>query len=157
MTLLQLIRIAEFVALKQPAIKTVVENDVFRLNALPNAKYGVFAWLQGTHQADVNESLQTFAFTFFYVDRLRTDGKNEIEVQSVGCEVLQNILRVLSDEFGVEVAEYTLTNFNQRFTDACAGTFASVRLSVPVESGCAENNLGDFNLDFSDDFWTAIL
>lgn len=157
MTLLQLIRIMEGVALKQPTVKNVVENDVFRLNSLPNAKYGVFAWLQGAHSGDVDSSLQTFAFTLFYVDRLRVDERNQIEVQSVGIDTLGNILRTLASKYDVEVGEYTITPFNQRFTDSCAGAFASVRLTVPVSSLCAEDALGDFNADFNDDFWTLVL
>lgn len=157
MTLLQLIRAMELVALKQPAVKNVVENDVFRLNALPNAKYGVFAWTQGTHSGDADSSLRTFSFTLFYVDRLRTDEKNQVEVQSVGIETLSNVLKQLEEAYDVEIGEYSLTTFNQRFTDVCAGAFASVRLQVPVESNCAEVNLGDFNNDFNDDFWTLIL
>ena len=157
MTLLQLIRIIEFTALKQPTVKTVVENDVFRLNSLPNAQYGVFAWLQGTHSGNVEDSQQTFAFTFFYVDRLRTDEKNQIEVQIVGCDTLQNILRTLSDTYDIDVEDYNITTFNQRFTDVCAGAFATVRLRVPVNSVCMDSLLGDFNLDFSDDFWRFIL
>ena len=104
-----------------------------------------------------NGNLQTFSFTFFYVDRLRTDEKNQIEVQSVGVEALRNILKTLSENFDVEVEDYNITTFNQRFTDVCAGAFASVRLQVPVESTCADQLQGDFNLDFSDDFWTLIL
>lgn len=157
MTLLQLIRTFEVVALKQPTVKNVVENDVFRLNALPNAKYGVFAWLQGQHSGTVDGSFRTFAFTFFYVDRLRVDEKNQMEVQSVGVDTLENILKVLYEEYDVEVDDYQVTTFNQRFTDQCAGAFASVRLTVPKDALCEEPNLGDFNADFSDDFWTLVL
>lgn len=157
MNLLKLIRAIESVALRQPAVKCVVENDVFRLNSLPNVKYGVFAWTQGSHVGDPDSAFRTFSFTIFYVDRLRVDGKNEIEVQSVAVDTLGNILKTLSERYGVEVGEYNITTFNQRFTDQCAGAFANVRLEVPVDSECDEPNNGDFNEDFSDDFWTLIL
>lgn len=157
MTLLQLIRIFERVALDQPAVKTVVENDVFRLNGLPNAKYGVFAWLQANHTGDPDSDMRTFNFTWFYVDRLRTDRCNEIEVQSVGIDTLQNILRTLANDFDVEYGPWTATTFNQRFTDECAGAFMQVQLTVPVDSICDEENIGDFSSDFSDDFWTKVL
>ena len=42
MTLLELIKAMEVVASKQPSVKMVVENDIFRLNALADARYGVF-------------------------------------------------------------------------------------------------------------------
>ncbi len=157
MTLLQLIRTVEVVALKQPAVKTVVENDVFRLNGLPNAKYGVFAWLQGNHSGQPDEDLRTFQFTFFYVDRLRTDRRNETEIQSVGIDTLQNILRVLSEDYDIEVGRWNCTTFNQRFNDDCAGAFFQVQLEAPVDSTCDEENVGDFSADFSADFWTNVL
>ncbi len=157
MTLLQVIRTMELVALQQPAVKCVVENDVFRLNALPNAKYGVFAWTQGPHSEDTGSDFHTFSFSLFYVDRLRTDEKNQIEVQSVAVETIRNILKTLEDEWGWDVGEYNVTTFNQRFTDVCAGAFAGVRIQVPVDYMCNEPNLGDFNADFGDDFWTMVL
>lgn len=147
----------ESVALKQPAVKCVVENDVFRLNALPNAKYGVFAWTQGPHTEDTDGDFRTFSFSLFYVDRLRTDERNQIEVQSVAVDTLRNILKVLTDDYGLDVGEYNVTTFNQRFADVCAGAFAGVRIRVPAESVCNEVNMGDFSNDFSDDFWTFIL
>ena len=45
MTLLEVIRTIEGMAMRQPTIHSIVRNDVFRLNALPDARYGVFAWL----------------------------------------------------------------------------------------------------------------
>lgn len=147
----------EAVSLQQPVIKTVVENDVFRLNSLPDVKYGVFAWTQSTHTGNPDTSLRRFAFTLFYVDRLRTDKKNEIEVQSVGVDTLGNIIRIMCEEYGADVADYQITTFNQRFADECAGAFASVYFDVPVDSLCAEENLADFGLDFSADFWTRVI
>lgn len=47
MTLLETIRTIERVAAAQPAVKMIVENDVFKLNACPDALYGVFAFVQG--------------------------------------------------------------------------------------------------------------
>jgi len=157
MNLQQLIRIMERVALKQLTVQTVVENDVFRLNSLPNVRYGVFAWLQRNHRGSVTGPMQTFSFSLFYVDRLRQDERNQVEVQSVGIDTMGNILRTLSEVYDVEVDEYTITTFNQRFADQCAGAFANVTLRVPADYVCADNPMGDFNEDFSDDFWTAVL
>lgn len=136
MTLFQTIRGIEAVALSQPTIKTIVQNDVFRLNAIPNVKYGVFAWTQGQHTIGVD--LNTYAFTFFYVDRLTEDKGNEIEVQSVGVQTLGNILRTLEAQGVFPVTGWTAQTFNQRFLDECAGVFASVRFEVPAGDICPE-------------------
>lgn len=136
MTLAQLIRLFEGIAKEQPSINMIVQQDVFRINSAPSLKYGVFAWTQGQHSGNIN-GMQTYSFSLFYVDRLLEDLSNQIEIQSVGCETLGNILRAL-DEYDVEVGNYTMQTFNQRFTDECAGVFCNVTLSVLPTSSCAE-------------------
>lgn len=139
MTLEQTIRIIEQVAMAQPAIKTVVENDIYRLNSLPDVKYGVFAFLQNQHSADIDSDLMTYNFTLFYVDRLTADKGNQINVQSTGVEVLNNIIRTLADRFGIlATGGYSFQPFNQRFTDECAGVYTNVALQVEIDSICEE-------------------
>lgn len=136
MTLAQLIRLIEGIAKEQPSINMIVQQDVFRINSAPSLKYGVFAWTQGQHSGSIN-GMSTYSFSLFYVDRLQEDLSNQIEIQSVGCETIGNILRML-DEHDVEVSNYTMQTFNQRFTDECAGVFCNVTLSVLPIIGCAE-------------------
>ena len=122
--------------MQQPSINMIVRNDVFRINTSPSLKYGVFAWTQGQHTGSIN-GMTSFAFSFFYVDRLKDDLSNQVEVQSVGCETIGNILRAL-EEYDIEGGNYTMQTFNQRFTDECAGVFCNVTLSVPQVSACPE-------------------
>ena len=150
MNLLQVIRAIEAAAMNQPPVQSIVRNDVFRLNALPDARYGVFAWLQGEHQAEADGDLMTYDFTFFYVDRLTFGKGNEIEIQSVGIEVLDNILRAL-ERYGIMPGHATFRTFNQRFSDECAGVFCRVTLEAPKGTVCADE-FPDFNNDFNEDF-----
>ena len=151
MTLLELIKAMEVVASKQPSVKMVVENDIFRLNALADARYGVFAFVQGQHSTSIDSNVITYAFTLFYVDRLKNDRSNQIEIQSVGIQTLDNIIRTM-DEMGIySETSYSFQVFNQRFVDECAGVFCNVSFSVPVDSVCADF-FADFNDDFNDDF-----
>ena len=136
MTLAQVIDIFEKVAMQQPSINMIVRNDVFRINSSPSLKYGIFAWTQGQHSGSI-AGMTSYAFSFFYVDRLKDDLSNQVEVQSVGCETIGNILRAL-EEYDIEVGNYTMQTFNQRFTDECAGVFCNVTLSVPQVSACPE-------------------
>jgi hypothetical protein len=138
MTLQQLIRKVESIAMQQPSINMVVQNDVFRINSAPALKYGVFAWTQGQHSVEIATGMATYKLTLFYVDRLKADKSNMIEVQSVGCMTLSNILRTL-EENDIEVEGVTLQPFNQRFTDECAGVFCSVSLTIPDASVCGES------------------
>ena len=151
MTLKDVIKAIEVVASHQPSIRMVVENDVFRLNSYADAKYGVFAWVQGQHSASVDASVINYTFTFFYVDRLKADKSNQVEIQSVGIQTLDNIIRKLDDLGLYAELTYTFQVFNQRFLDECAGVFCNVTLSVPVNSLCPED-FGDFDHSFNADF-----
>ena len=151
MTLTDTIRLIEVVASGQPPIKSIVRNDIFRLNSLPDAKYAVFGWTQGTHSTNADTSFYTYNFTFFYIDRLTANQSNELEIQSVGIQVLDNILRLLDEQGAVPVGDWQYTTFNQRFLDECAGVFVSVGIEVPVNGVCADTFV-DFNDDFNDDF-----
>lgn len=137
MNLAQLVERLKAVALAQPSIRTVVENDVFRLNAMASVKYGVFAFTQGQHRANIDTGVTTFTLSLFYVDRLTEDASNEVEVQSVGIETLTNIIQTLADEFGV--APWTINTFNQRFADLCAGAYATVAVDVPFDYTCSDD------------------
>lgn len=151
MTLTDTIRAIETIAGNIPSVSSIVRNDIFRLNSLPNAKYAVFGWTQGQHTASVESSLITFNFTFFYIDRLTADKRNELEIQSVGIQVLDNIIRSLEMQTVYADNQYTFTTFNQRFVDECAGVFTNVALTVPVTDLC-EETYADFNDDFNEDF-----
>lgn len=144
MTLLEVIRTIEDAAARQPSVAMIVENDVFRLNSYADARYGVFAWVQGRHRVDsMTPDFIRYSFTFFYVDRLRNDIANQVEVQSVGIETIQNVLRVLRDA-GLDPETYEFQAFNQRFADECAGVYCSVVLLAEAGSDCAETSDGGF-------------
>lgn len=142
MTLQEVIRTIENAAALQPSVAMIVENDIFRLNSYADARYGVFAWTQGRHRVDaLTPDFIRYNFTFFYVDRLRNDIANQVEVQSVGIETIQNVLRVLRDA-GLDPESYEFQTFNQRFSDECAGVFCSVILLADTGSFCAETEDG---------------
>ena len=152
MTLQEVIKVFEAVASQQPSVNMIVRNDIFRLNSKADAKYGVFGWTQGQHSTSADSSMFTYSFVFFYVDRLKNDKGNEIEVQSVGIQTLDNILRKLEDLDIFVSSSYSFQTFNQRFLDECAGVFCNVSLQVPVDSLCSESFADFLKTDFNDDF-----
>ena len=151
----------ESVAAAQPAVWSIVRQDVSRLNERPDWRYGCFGWQQGTHYESADGDIARYAFTLFYIDRLTERKDNRAEVQSVGCEVLGSILRYIAEtECGVE--EWSLHPFTYRFKDECAGVWAEVVLEVPIDLPCGAvyeelENIADFNADFNEDFqcWVA--
>lgn len=152
MTLYETIQAIERVASSMREVNMIVRNDIFRLNAAPEAKYGVFGWLQQQHRSAANSSFIVYQFTFFYVDRLTENKGNELEVQSTGIRCLDAIIKKLYD-LGIEAEnDYTFQTFNQRFADECAGVWCGVSLAVPVSGGCLDAS-GDFNDDYNADFY----
>lgn len=151
MTLMQVIGAVEAVASRQPAVRMIVRQDIFRLNTYADARYGVFGWTQGRHSGSASNDLMSWSFTFFYIDRLTEDGGNETEVQSVGIETLHNVLMGLRG-MGLEAETWTFDTFTQRFLDHCAGVFCGVTLTAPVGWVCEETwpdfRRSDFNKDF---------
>lgn len=137
MTLADIISKLEQTALAHPCVNQIVENDAFRLNEMPEAKYGVFAFVQGNHSGQMDNTLATYNFTLFYIDRLNEKADNEIAIQSVGVSTIATILRNM--EQYCEVGQWTATPFRQRFVDQCAGVFVSVAFTAPVEWNCEDN------------------
>lgn len=141
MTLLETVHILEAVAAAQPSVAQIVPNDVFRLNTLPDARYGVFAWTQQEHRYELDDDFHRFSFVLYYVDRLTADKGNELEIQSVGVATLENILQHVAD-WGVALEDTaSFTTFNQRFLDECAGVFCRATFIVPVAGTCADDYL----------------
>jgi hypothetical protein len=143
MTLLDTIRLIESLAAAQPAVRMIVRQDARRLNDCPDALYGAFAWVQGTHTRTGEDSI-AFSLSLFYIDRLTADRRNETLIQSTGVEVLDNVIRGLEDSDGVYgVTDVAFTPFDYRFADECAGVYATVRVEVAVTGGtCPEDYEG---------------
>lgn len=139
MTLKDTIRIMKEVAMRQPAIRTICENDIYKLNADGNAwHYGVFAFVQGRHTTAFEDDFNHFNFSLFYVDRLIEDRSNQVDIQSTGVEVLNAIVAELQQRGIYIEGDYTFQPFNQRFADDCAGVFIDVRMEVSKNSICEE-------------------
>lgn len=136
MTLERVISLLEAFASQQPSVNSIVRNDVFRLNALPDARYGVVSWMQGQHSTSLSSSLVSYRFSLLYIDRLKADRSNEVEIQSVGITTLDNIVRMMAGS-GVHVDRYSFQAFDQRFLDECAGVLCNVNFIVP-KSDCSE-------------------
>ena len=138
--LIEFIRMIEKIAKSQPNINLIVENDVYRLNTLKDAGYTVFAWQQRQHQEETDFWIYTFQL--FYIDRLTQDGSNELEAQSMGMEVLSNIIGTIIEYGDGDIELYgipTYQPFTQKFKDETAGVYATVSFRVPKNCICIEN------------------
>lgn len=136
----------------QPNLRTVLLHDIYRLNHLPDIKYGSFVIETIQANNTTPSSFFTFNFRLYYVDRLTINKDNMLDAQSTGIDVLHNILVSLPEEVDLLTSTYQV--FDQKFKDDCAGAFVNVTLQIPVNYNCVEDEKtgGDFNLDFNEDF-----
>lgn len=137
MTLQTIIDTLKAIGLTQPNVRTATEGDIYRaLDGNPSVKYGVFHLSQTTHHE--RENTDVYGFNLFYVDRLEDDTANRTQIQSIGKSVIGNIVSTFCDRMDGEHSEITYTPFTERFTDECAGVYATLTFEVMKEWGCPE-------------------
>ena len=139
MTLLDLISKIEKAASMQPAVRTIVRQDATRLNAMPDADYGVFAWVSEGGELSQIGSLAQYTFVLFYIDRLTPDKHNLEAVQSEGVTVIGNVVNAMLGDGAHVSGTYAVTPFAHRFADECGGAFARVTFTVESEDVCPED------------------
>lgn len=139
MTLVEIYKKLSEIALSQPGIETVILNDVYKLNEFSSIKYGVFAITQQQHYED--GEFRYYSLNLFAIDRLLEHLSNDIDIQSSAIEVLHNVIRMFVEDVETDVeveGNIQYQSFTQRFTDECAGVYASLTLRVPIDSLCGE-------------------
>lgn len=138
MTLLNIVRGFEQIALTHPNIRTAKDGSIYDImNANPAVKYGAFVVTQNTHRQ--TEKLDYYGFTIFYCDRLVDNmDSNRLQIQSFGKQVLGNIIHSFCSAFDVEVPIINYTTWTQKFMDECAGVYAQFELEIPVDLICPE-------------------
>lgn len=139
MTLQEIFNRLNEIALKQPNICEIIDTgNIYDLNSKREAKFGVFCVAQGTHSYDAENALTSFNLILYYVDRLKDNGDNKIQVQSIGIETLKNIVLTLAQTEDVDISECSFTVFTESFSQLCAGAYATVKINS-FDEGCVEN------------------
>ena len=143
MTLFEIVDILKKISLNQPNIRSVSDGSVYdALNNNPSVQYDVFHISQTNHRED--ENYDYYGFNLFYVSRLEDSlENNRLQIQSIGKEVLSNIIRTLCENFAIDYPTITYFPFTQRFNDLCAGVYCSIQLDVPKELWCADDYLAE--------------
>lgn len=129
-TLKQLVYDLTATAEQIPDIRTVVKNDITRLNEMREVEYGVFGITQNEHSFNPRTGAMTYSLNLFYIDRLLNSEDNELEIQSHGIEVLKSVLKFGQQNGGVQVGDARIAVLTQRFQDLCAGAWVSVNFTI---------------------------
>ena len=128
------------IAKKQPSIHEIINNgNIYTLNEEGTFKFGVFCAVQDVHQFDVEKSSINYRFFLYYVDRLKSDQSNKIDVQSTAINVLKNIIGTFLEKYDVDLAaQVDFTPFTQSFRQLCAGAYAAVSFKV-YDDNCVDD------------------
>ena len=137
MTIQEIINILQKIALTQPNVSSVGEGDIYdTLNAEASTRYAYFFITQNRHQQ--TEDTDRYSLNIFYIDRLTDDKSNKLQIQSIGKEVLGNVFNTFCEDFDIEVPTIEYQVFTERFSDYCAGVYATVAFEVMREGSCAD-------------------
>lgn len=150
MTLNEIIDIIKKIGLSQPNVNSSSEGSIYEiLNANPSIDYANFHITQNKHTS--NNQFITYNFIFFYTDRLMEGNTNKVAIQSIGIEVLSNVMRTLQAYYeDIDISNTDFQPFTERFSDNCAGVFSNVAIEIPIEYTCEETfgniiNIGGSN------------
>lgn len=137
MTLYECVTYLKSIAMKQPNVRSSWDGDIYDLmNTNPSIRYATFVVSQTTHRQ--TENFCYYGFNLFYVDRLdETLEDNRLQVQSIGKEILSNVIKTFEELYDGVATSIVYHPFTERFTDLCAGQYATVEIEVPI-SECYE-------------------
>lgn len=132
MTLRDIINIIKQSALRLPNIHSFYEGDIYKLNTEMDVEYSSVVVTQGQHRVSIEEQEMIYDLYIFFVDRQTDGGENAIDVQSHGIQVLNSIMEDL-DRSDLVVGDYTIDVFKERFASLCAGAYAHIQITAPVD------------------------
>lgn len=138
MTLFELIHNIKEIALKLPNVRTFAEGSIYDImNGKNDVEYDCIVLSQDTHNAD--ENFNYFTFNIFYISRLVSDmEENRLQIQSLGIEVLNNLIAILGD-YDIEYTNTIQYNpFTQKFVDETAGVYCRITFVVTKDLICGE-------------------
>lgn len=143
MTLYNIVSILKAVAASQPNIRTTTDGSVYDvLNTNPAIQYDVFHISQTNHQEDFETDY--YGLQLFYISRLEDSLEdNRLQIQSIGKEILGNVIRTFCENFTIDYPTITYIPFTQKFNDLTAGVYCNVRLEVPKDLVCADDYLAE--------------
>lgn len=138
MTLYEVVNELKAISLRQPTVRTAGDGSVYDfMNANPSMKYCVFFVGQTSHRQD--DDYDYYGFNLFFIDRLKDnlDG-NRLQIQSIGKEVLRNIILTFCEKYECDYTQITYHPFTEKFVDETAGMYASLEFAIPINAICEE-------------------
>lgn len=141
MTLQTLLNIIGEIGIRDRLINfSCAGSSIYQINDLTVVDYPIlYTTPAGTH--NVTPNYTSYELTLYYIDRLLEDNSNDVNIHSVGVEVLKNIInKIKAVEDVVEVEdEYDIILFTdtEKMKDRCSGAYATIKVSVLNNTICS--------------------
>lgn len=110
-------------------VNEVAEGDVYENLNSGEQQYPFVNWTVNS----INRTDNTIVVGcyLFYIDRLLEDSSNKLDIWSVGVNTLQEILnRLTNGSDYVVIDDVNFTNFTEKFSELCAGVYASCNITI---------------------------
>ncbi|MCD8041526.1 MAG: hypothetical protein LUH10_00525 [Tannerellaceae bacterium] len=135
---LELVKLISNICLAHPLVNDV-HYGIYHSSQCENIEYGAIILTPGSMDTTVNTI--EYNFNLMYVDRLKADESNELEVQSNGIDVIRGIISVIAEHHSMLLDYEDTVNvnvFSRQFADNVAGAVAPIRIKAPSNLGeCA--------------------
>lgn len=107
--------------------------SIYNLNGNTVVDYP-YVFAAPTEDITVRENTTVVGLTLFYVDRLLADYSNEVDIFSVGVEVLKTLFKQIEGIEGVlDISQNPVIRLfteTQKMADMCAGAYARVYVTI---------------------------
>lgn len=139
MKLIEILQSIKTIALRNPFVKSAYIGDIYSiLNPTAEIKYSVVT-------VDITELSRddigaNYTVVLNYADRTLQDNSNVKEIQSDAFSCLTSIINDITESLEGETDNFTLSTFEQKFNDYCAGASAQFQLTLSSEMGDCDIN-----------------
>lgn len=129
MTLEEIYEIIKALAFKQPNVHQFV--DEFEYLNREDTKYSAVICQQQEH--NVFEDRITYNFYIGYADRLNDKKNNKIQIQSIGIQLINNIVNSLLNNEDLDLVTIgRIIPVTQKFSAECACVYGLLSITVPM-------------------------
>ena len=114
------------IALLHQSVNQFESGDIFKLNDLKDINYPLI-WME-LQTTDLKYTKINPTIRLFYVDRTLDDLSDSTQIELDSNQILNDILNTISTYYQI-LSISSVTPFNQKFNDMCAGAYLDTQLS----------------------------
>lgn len=114
------------IALLHQNVNSFGAGDVFKLNDMKDIQYPMI-WIE-LQTSDLNYTQINPTIRIYYVDRTLDNLSDSMQIELDSIQVLNDLIYSISNYYQI-LDKTTVTPFNQKFFDMCAGGYLDIQLS----------------------------